>query len=108
MPGTGFGVDASRELVALLRGRQVIVLGDRDAAGAGLGALIGATATAVGMRFLLVKCEAKDISDLLSDCARVYGPEHARNKLRRSLLQIVTALSEGWIPSGHTAPLGLL
>ena len=108
VPGTGFGADASRELVALLRGRQVVVFGDRDDAGAGLGALVAATATAVGMKFLMVECETKDISDLLSDGARVYGPEHARNKLRRNLLQIVTALSEGWIPSGHTAPLRLL
>lgn len=108
VPGVGLGADASRELVALLRGRRVVVVVDRDAAGAGLGALVGATATAVGMTFLMVECETKDISDLLADCARVLGPEHARNKLRRSLLQIVTALAEGWIPSGHTAPLRLL
>ena len=107
VPGTGFGADASRELVALLRGRQVMVFGDRDAAGSGLGALIAGAAGTVGMRFLLVECGTGDVSDLMANTADMHGPESARNRLRHHLLQIVTALSRGWIPSGHTAPLRL-
>ena len=107
VPGAGLGWYAARELMALLRGRHVVVFGDRDKAGAGLSAVIAAAAAAADLSVVWAAPDDGDLSDLLATSARTHNPDLARSALRASLASLVHDLSNGRVVSGSHRRLSL-
>ena len=89
VPGTSHKDLAAREIVALLRGRHVVVFGDRDKSGAGMLGVLSAAAQSAYLKVIWAAPDDGDLSDLLSTSARTHNPYVARMALRANLRELV-------------------